>query len=144
MRSLKNKVDDIIKSIEYNSSIDKYYTPQIEIIEKYMNADFLYHLNNISEFSFIEKLSSIHRTPTNLKLEDVIHNSESAIACGIKVVKRPLSKFTKWDKWEGGYIEGFCRMDSDNPYEDWFVFMYIKMKYLEKILHIYEDYLYLI
>lgn len=151
MKEIKGKIDYILQYIEEQSSINKYFTPQIEIggreKDKHMNAPFLAYLDTLSEKTIIDVLpgkSGLRRETTDLELKDVIQNAITADICGIKVVKNPLSSFSEWDKWEDGYIEGFCRMDADEKGKDWFVWMYIKMKHLRDILEIYEDYLYLL
>lgn len=146
MKNVKGNIDLIIHKINFISKFDKYQNYQIEINDNKINASFLKFLSNISDFIFIDKLESgdIRRKSENLSLDDVIHKAETGIACGIKVVKNPISNLYEWEKWEDGYIEGFCRMDSDNKDKEWFVFIYIKMENLKKILKSYEDHLFLL
>jgi hypothetical protein len=64
----------------------------------------------------------------------------TGIAAGIKIVKYPLSSWTEYDQWPGGYIEGFIRMDSDDKrFGEYFIWTYIKMDKLENIINRFED-----
>jgi len=63
----------------------------------------------------------------------------TGIACGIKVVKYPIGTLMEYQQWPGGYIEGFIRMDSDDPrFGEYFVWTYIKMQRLQDILEKFE------
>jgi len=49
--------------------------------------------------------------------------------CGIKIVREPLFKMREYEKWEGGYINGFLRA------RDYFIWTYHKMDKLDLILN---------
>lgn len=138
-------VDNTIELINNKSNSDRYYRPQIEILDNDKMSDFLLFTDNLSEYSWVDGLGgtdSIRRYRIDKTLNDVIHNSHTSIACGIKVVKNPLMGLNKWDKWENGYIECFARMDGDENNMEWFVWQYIKMDKLKIILTEFKNYLY--
>lgn len=139
-------VNNIIDLINHNSIVDKYYQPQIEIIDKTKNADFLIFCDKLSDFTFVDELggkSYTRRYRIDKNLNDVIHKADTGISCGIKVIKNPLIKLSEWEEWEDGYIEGFIRMDSDIKGIEWFVWQYIKMSKLSIILNEFKDDLYI-
>jgi hypothetical protein len=136
-------IDDVIKDINYISDLDRYQQMQIITIDETSNIQFMEYLNSISEFTYIDAIGgksspqSFRRYNINneVSFKEVIHMAPTGIKCGIKIVKYPLSKLTNWDKWEGGYIEGFIRMDSDdNRWNEIFIWEYIKMDKLKGIL----------
>ena len=125
----------------------EYYRPQFDIECKTDYADFLRYCEQFSEYTQVDGLggklgeSSFRRYPIpDKKLEDVIHMSETGIKCGIQITPKPIGKIHEWDSWEGGYIEGFIRMDADDGQSnEWFVWQYIKMDYLEDIVEEFND-----
>lgn len=138
-------VDNLIKLIDNISLLDKYYQPQIEIKDENKMADFLIFCEKLSEYYEIHQLggrNGLRRYVIDKKLNDVIHKSHTSIACGIKVIKNPLSNMFDRDKWDGGYIELMSRMNSDTKNVEWFVWQYIKMDKLKIILKEFENDLY--
>lgn len=124
--------------------------PQINTINNEYNADFLRHCEKFSYKTYVDGLygNSKHNTSNcrrylipDLGLEDVIHNSHTAIGgAGIKLVHHPISKFSDWDNWPDGYIEGFIRMKGNPPESDeWIVWQYIPMKHLNEIIEPFKD-----
>jgi hypothetical protein len=154
MKPIKGKIQSVITELTVNSLRDRYYQPQIEIGDREneqhrdLNAKFLEYLDSIAHHSHIDELDMNKgpaRITTDLELKDIIHNAQTGMACGIQLVFNPLGGFNEWDKWEEGYIEGFCRMEGDktiNRSHEWFYWAYIKMSYLPEILKEFEDYLY--
>lgn len=140
---VKGNIEHILAEIDRLNEIDQYIHPQLELDDVKQNAEFLNYLDSIAEFCYIETMGKDwSRKPIDLKLSDVIHKSETAIVCGIKVVKHPISKFTEWDLWPGGYIEGFSRMDGEGEYPEFFTWFYIKIDKLKQILTKWENHLY--
>lgn len=135
---------------KYHLHYGQHQCPQINTISNEYNADFLRHCKKFSYKTYVDGLGGnskyakghYRRYPIpDLGLEDVIHNSHTAIGgCGIKLVYYPLSKFTEWDNWPDGYIEGFIRMDGNPPESnEWFVWQYIPMKHLNEIIEPFKD-----
>lgn len=146
-------VNEIINLIINKSDQDKYYQPQIEIIDKSRMQNFLLFLETLSEETRIDELggrNDMRRYPIDVELKDVIHMADTSIACGIKVVRNPLMSFMEYDKWENGYIEGFARFDADDEHRkehrflEWFSWFYIKMNKLKIILETYKNDLFLL
>ena len=140
-------VNNLIQSIKEKSKFNKYYQPQIEIIDNDKKSDFLNFCDKLSDYKFVDELgkkSNLSRYRIDKELKDVIFKAHTSIACGIKVVLNPLMSLSKWDKWEDGYIEVFARMDSDEKYVEWFVWQYIKMNKLSTILSEFQNDIYLL
>lgn len=145
-----------VKEIGYESAIkkvidlcnkDRYYSPQIEILDKTKMADFLLFLNSIEDQSRVDELGgrdNVRRYTIDKKLADIIHRANTSIACGIKAVMHPLMELHDYEKWEGGYIEGFARMDADQKFIDWFYWSYLRMERLPSILKKFEDHLFIL
>lgn len=140
-------VDNVIEYINNRSIIDKYFRPQIEIIDKNKMSNFLLFCENLSSISRIDELGgreNIRRYPIDKELNDIIYKADTSIVCGIKVVKTPLMNIMEYESWNDGYIEGFARMDSDVKRIEWFSWQYIKMKHLKTILEEFKNDLYLL
>lgn len=123
---------------------NRYHSPQIEIFDKNKMADFLLFLNSIEDFSRVDELGNrdgVRRYPIDKEVNDILHKASTSIACGITVVKYPLMKLHEHQNWEGGYIEGFARMDADQKFVDWFYWSYVRMEHLKEILKEFEAYL---
>lgn len=144
MKKKLKEVDlkEFIKEIKLHSEIDTYFTKQIEIDDTEKMATFLKYLKTISHYSQIDTIKGFQRVSTNLELDDIIHMADTSIACGIKVVPNPISRFSKWDSWDGGYIEGYARMDGFGEYSEFFAWFYIPMDKLEEILKKWQDFLF--
>lgn len=103
-----------------------------------------YSLLSSPEFEYLkglsgeEKKSEIEKA-LDAKFEEIIHMAPTAIGCGIKVVKNPIGRLMNYEQWPGGYIEGYIRMDSDDPrYGEYFVWTYLRMEMLGPILERFE------
>jgi hypothetical protein len=134
-------IDQLINDIFREQILDKYHTSQFEI-EDYKRKDFLTFCETIAKYTFVDERGDNpghRRYKTDLTLNDVIYKVDTGIACGIKIVRNPIGTISEWDSWEGGYIEGFIRMDADKKYKEWFVWQYIEMKYLNEILTTFKD-----
>jgi hypothetical protein len=143
-----NKVDQILIEIDRKADYDKYQHPQINIEDSNYYRDFITYLCNIADHKRIDALggteskSGMRRYDISDKVDfsEIIHMAPTGIAAGIKVVKYPISRWTFWDQWEGGYIEGFIRMDSDDPrFGEYFIWTYIKPEKLREILEKFGD-----
>lgn len=138
----------LIDYIKMMSVANPYIHPQIEIVDKNKMREFLLFCENISDYSYVDKLggdTGVRRKRTDLKLSDIVHKADTSIACGLKVVLKPLMQLMEWERWDDGYIEAFARMDSDlETSMEWFNWQYIKVSHLEIILKTYKEDLYLL
>lgn len=140
-------VKETIKYCKDYSNNNPYHSQQIEIFDKDIKGEFLQYLQDLSEISRIDKLDcsiSYARKKIDLELKDIIHQAHTSIGCGIKVVMYPMFTLSEYEKWEGGYIEGFARMDSDEKEVEWFHWTYIRMEHLQNILEKFKDDLYIV
>lgn len=141
------KISDIgiEKTIQYCNDYcikNPYHSPQINIVGSDIISEFLEYLEELSEISEVHELggkSGMRRYPIDKKLNDIIHQAHTSIGCGIKVIKKPIHSLMSYEKWEGGYIEGFARMDSDVQHIEWFHWTYIRMKHLKNIIEKFEN-----
>jgi hypothetical protein len=140
--------DDLLMRINFQSERDRYHSPQLNTIDNSVNAEFITYLWSIADIKRIDALggteskSGMRRYDISdlVEFEDIIHMAPTGLAAGIKVTKYPLSKLMYYDRWENGYIEGFIRMDSDNPrFGEYFIWTYIKMDKLKDILEKFGD-----
>ena len=134
---------NMMKEIE-KMCYDKYQTPQVATRDNSYNEEFIKYLWEIADIKDIHALGGteategIRRYSINDKVEfrDIIHMAPTAIVCGIKIVKYPLGTIMEYQNWPGGYIEGFIRMDSDDPrFGQYFIWTYIKIEKLMDILN---------
>jgi len=126
---------------------DRYQSPQIETTDKSYNEELLRYLWEIAEIKNIDALGGTeapsgyrrYAIDGKAEFEDIIHMAPTGIGCGIKVVKYPIGSLMEYQQWPGGYIEGFVRMDSDDPrFGEYFIWTYIKMDRLLDILEKFE------
>jgi len=153
---VKGHIEEIIEYTKQLANFDPYRTPQIEILgdnndrgKSDQNRLFLEYLDSIAYKSYVDELggeSDLRRTTTELKIKDVVHQAHTSIACGIKVIHQPIHSLWEWEKWEEGYLEGFCRMTADKEVKEseWMTWFYIEMTYLKEILTKFQDDLYLL
>ena len=152
---VKGHIEEIIEYTKKLAEFDPYRQPQIEILNKNgrgkseLNGPFLEYLNSIAYKSWVDELggeSNHRRTTTDLEIKDIVHQAHTGIACGIKVVHKPRCTLWEWEKWEDGYLEGFCRMTADEEVKEseWMTWLYIEMSYLKEILTKFQDDLYLL
>ena len=105
-----------------------------------MNRPFIEYLISVSdmvklqELSFGEKRAEDYsrRTKTDKSQEFILSQIDHSSIAGIKVNHFPMYDFHEYDKWEGGYIEGFLRTMTP---VDYFIWTYAKMDKLEGILN---------
>jgi hypothetical protein len=141
MEADKFSPDKLAEKIRLYSDFNKYHPIQIETRDKSDNKGFMEWIVANADHSEVHALGGsaapegmrryrIEKTPS-----EVLHMSHTGIACGIKVVIYPLSKWNEWHTWPGGYIEGFIRMDSDTEeHSEYFVWCYLKMGKLLQLL----------
>ncbi len=128
---------DYKKVIDYSKAYQamNIYNPlQLEVVDEKFNEDFMKFCHKICEYERIEELSGMARRTSSLKFTEVIHNSPTAIKCGMKINHYPQWKSQPWEQWEDGYIESFIRMDGLTGGNEIFIWQDIRMKYLPKIL----------
>ena len=140
--------DELLIRVNYQSESDRYHSPQLNTVDNSVNAEFITYLWSIADIKRIDALggteskSGLRRYDISdlVQFEDVIVMAPTGLAAGIKVTKYPLSKIMSYDRWENGYIEGFIRMDSDDPrFDEYFIWTYIKMDKLRDILEKFGD-----
>jgi hypothetical protein len=129
--------DEIKKFIDYSiayQAMNTYNPVQIEVIDEKFNEDFMKLGHKLCEYERVEELSGLQRRSSTLKFEEVIHKSETAIKCGMKINHYPHWKINLWEQWEDGFIEFFIRMDGLTGGNEIFIWQDVRMKYLKKIL----------
>lgn len=138
-------VDKVIqRSLDY-SARHRGNHMQIETDNKEAIEPFLRRLNDLAEVTRIDALggrkaeSGWRRFKVDLSFEDVIGYCQTGVRCGIKTYHYPMGKFDDWEKWEGGYIEGFVRMDGNEDYSELFIWTYIRMEHLATILEEFKN-----
>lgn len=142
MRKLISEIEDLDAFIENTRKrYGEYYKPQIETVSPEYNAEFLTHCEKFSEETRVDGLRSVSRYAIpNKKLGDVIHQAHTGIGCGIQIIQNPVFRLSDYEKWPGGYIQGFIRMDSDEGSGvQWFVWQHIRMEHLEDILEPFKN-----
>jgi hypothetical protein len=141
-------IDQIIKKINAECEVDKYQHPQIRTKDKSFNKEFITYLWSIAEIKRIDALggkeskSGFRRYNIShlVNFQDIIHMAPTGIASGIKIVKYPIGRIMDYEMWEGGYIEGFIRMDSDDPrFGEYFIWTYMEMDKLSDIIEKFQD-----
>lgn len=112
MKKVKNY--DIDKIIELSKEMEKdRHNLQIEIKDRNLNRDFIIFLEDIAEVTLIDELKGYHREASDKSFDMLIDNVDlsKGLGCGIKIYNKPSMRLNKWEKWDGGYIEGFIRVD---------------------------------
>jgi len=142
-------IDNTISLINNKSKNDKYYQPQINILDANKMRYFLEFCEKLSMYSYVDELGGIppnhkksdfvRRYRIDKELKDIIHNAHTSIVCGLKIVKNPLSRISYWEEWKDGYIEVFARMDGDKKGVDWFSWQYIRISNLKIILEKFKN-----
>lgn len=108
--------------------------PQINADNQYAR-EFADYFCSIAEKVVPQELSSWRREVTDKSAKDILEliNKDSVTLAGIQVFRQPRMKIHEYQKWEGGYIEGFVRVDG-NDGKEYFLWAYIKMDKLKEIL----------
>lgn len=139
----KESAEETFALVNFQADVDRYQTPQINTVDKKYNEEFTRFLWEIAEIKSIDSIGGTEAKPglrrysidDLVDLEDIVHMAPTGIACGIKVCKYPMGSYMEYQTWPGGYIEGFIRMDSDDPrFGEYFVWTYIRMDRLREIL----------
>lgn len=137
------ETDDLLMRINYKSESDRYHSPQLNTTDNSINVEFITYLWNVADIKRIDALggteakSNLRRYDISdlVEFEDVINMASTGLATGIKVTKYPFAKMMDYETWPDGYIEGFIRMDSNDPrFDEYFIWTYIKMDKLRDIL----------
>ncbi len=133
-------IQNVNDAILYLKNMNIYWSPQIETINNNVNTDFMSYLYSISEYSrvdYLDCLKSWSRQKSHKNVEDVLPFIENSTKCGIKIITTPVFKLSEWEKWENGYIEGFCCFDIIDPTIriTYFIWLYIKIGRLEEIIY---------
>ena len=144
----RESVDYTLALVNAEADMDRYQTPQMNTVKEEYNEEFLRYLWEIAEIRRIDSIGGTGAEPGmrrycidgKVDFEDVVHMAPTAIACGIKVCKYPMGSYMEYQTWPGGYIEGFIRMDSDDPrFGEYIVWTYIKMDKLRDIIEKFEN-----
>jgi hypothetical protein len=123
-----NEFIQITKDIQLNYKPN----PVQANISSDMNRPFIEYLISVSDVVKLQELTGIQRQPTDKSQEFILSQIDSSSMGGIKVNHFPMYDFHEYDKWEGGYIEGFLRTMTP---VDYFIWTYAKMDKLESILN---------
>ena len=126
-------IKDIQKFIQHTmdtQAIDRWYPVQVNV-DSNKTREFMEYLISVSEVVKLQELTGIQRQPTDKSEEFILAKIDSSSMAGIKVNHFPMYDFHEYDKWEGGYIEGFLRTMSST---DYFIWTYSKMEHLEDIV----------
>lgn len=131
-------------NIDQHISYSKIYDPVIfELINELDTIDLLNECIQHKMYYKIDALgganrSSFKRTKIDAELSNVITGIQKSeyIYTSIKTVHDPLFKLSDWEKLPNGYIE-FCTKFSwfNEDYNDVFVWIYLDMEHLPKILY---------
>lgn len=97
--------------------------------------EFVEYFCSIAESVVPQELSSWRRESTDKSVEDILEriNKDSVTLAGIQVFRKPRMQIHGYQKWEGGYIEGFVRVDGKDG-KEYFLWAYIKIDKLGELL----------
>lgn len=144
----KVSVEYLLAQINSEADADRYQTPQLNTTDNSYNEDLQRYLWENAEVRKIDAIGGTEAKPglrryditDMVDFEDVVRMSPTGIVCGIKVCKYPMGSFTEYQRWPGGFIEGFIRMDSDDErFGEYFVWTYLRIDKLRDILERFGD-----
>lgn len=126
-------IQDIQKFIQHTmdtQAIDRYHPVQVNV-DSDKTREFMEYLISVSDVVNLQELTGMQRQSTDKSQEFILSQIDSYSMAGIKVNHLPMYDFHEYDKWEGGYIEGFLRTMTN---VDYFIWTYTKMEHLEDIV----------
>jgi hypothetical protein len=126
-------IQDIQKFIQHTmdtQAIDRWHPVQVEV-DSDKTREFMKYLISVSDVVNLQELTGMQRQSTDKSQEFILSQIDSYSMAGIKVNHLPMYDFHEYDKWEGGYIEGFLRTMTN---VDYFIWTYTKMEHLEDIV----------
>jgi hypothetical protein len=126
-------IQDIQKFIQHTmdtQAIDRYHPVQVNV-DSDKTREFMENLISVSDVVNLQELTGMQRQSTDKSQEFILSQIDSYSMAGIKVNHLPMYDFHEYDKWEGGYIEGFLRTMTN---VDYFIWTYTKMEHLEDIV----------
>ena len=126
-------IQDIQKFIQHTmdtQAIDRWHPVQVEV-DSDKTREFMENLISVSDVVNLQELTGMQRQSTDKSQEFILSQIDSYSMAGIKVNHLPMYDFHEYDKWEGGYIEGFLRTMTN---VDYFIWTYTKMEHLEDIV----------
>ena len=127
-----DEIDRLIETMEMTTSVFPYHAPQLHFDgDAQQIRDFMRYMVNHSEHYRVDILKGIARESIGMLVSDVLQYVDDESFAGIKVVYKPITTFSKWDRWEDGYIEGYLRTMTS---PDYFIWTYAKMSRLKAIL----------
>lgn len=112
------------------------YNPSQVNISPFMNRPFVEYLISVSDIIKLEELAGLQRQATEKDKDFIVSQIDDSSVAGMRVNHIPIQDFNEYDKWEGGYIEGFLRTMTP---VDYFIWTYAKMDKLEGILNKFKD-----
>jgi hypothetical protein len=130
-------VDTIESDLAYFESHrqDPWYNLQINVIDNADDRSFTEYLISIADEHRCDELKSWHRETTDVSASEILEltTAESSLLSGIKLYYKSMMGLHSYQKWEGGYIEGFLRV-SPKGKPDYFIWSFIRMDKLKDIL----------
>lgn len=96
--------------------------------------DFMRFLIDNSESTHVDILDcsvSWARQTIDMPFEEVLDMIKNSSMASIQINREPMFKTRDYEKWEGGFIEGFLRTMTT---PDYFIWTYHKMDKLDEIL----------
>lgn len=97
--------------------------------------DFMRFLIDNSESAHVDILDcsiSWARQTIDMPFEEVLDMIKNSSMASIQINREPMFKMRDYEKWEGGFIEGFLRTMTT---PDYFIWTYHKMSELNNILN---------
>src|SRR6056300_180565 len=125
-----SNIQKFIQHTMDTNALDRYRPLQLDI-DRDRNKEFMEYLISVSGIISLQELTGIQRHSTEKDKDFILSQIHSGSMAGIKVVHLPMNSFHEYDKWEGGYIEGFLRTMSR---VDYFIWTYARMEHLEDLL----------
>ena len=130
-----SKIQKFIQRTMDVNALDRFHPLQLNV-DGDRNKEFMEYLISISDIARLQELTGFQRQNTEKDKDFILSQIDSDSMAGIKVVHLPMYKFHEYDKWEGGYIEGFLRTFSRPHY---FIWTYARMEHLEDLLTKFKD-----
>lgn len=112
------------------------YNPSQVNISPFVNRPFVEYLISVSDIVKLEELTGLQRQSTEKDKDFIVSQIDDSSVAGMRVNHIPIHDFNEYDKWEGGYIEGFLRTMTP---VDYFIWTYAKMDKLEDIVNEFKD-----
>lgn len=138
-----SKIDNIDEFIQYTkdySAANPYWSVQVNLTDENLHRAFHETLIYLADEYRFDILTGYQRKAFDIKVGDMLEliDKSDFIFSGIKIVHKPIARINEWEKWEDGYVEGFCRFScGDSP--DYFIWTYLKTEHLRTILEEFKE-----